>query len=179
MKVSIIIPIYNEQNIIENVLKHFSITMNPEIKNKIHEVLLVENGSMQITFEKTQTLEKLTGFKIKLLSVNEKIYGNAIKLGMLQAQGSHVCILECDFLDNNFLSKSVDYFSNHTNHKFILASKLHKDSIDQRPFSRKIITLLFNSILKIIFNYEGSDTHGLKFIEANYSRKLCALSMTS
>ncbi len=45
-----------------------------------------------------------------MLQLSRGSYGEAIKLGMMESKGTHVSILECDFLDTSFLTRSIDLF---------------------------------------------------------------------
>ena len=92
---------------------------------------------------------------------------------MLASTGSHLSILECDFLDSSFVAKSIAIFRN-GNAQLIVGSKRHSESSDRRPFKRRMLTLLYNLVLLQWFiGYPGTDTHGLKSIESGCARKLC------
>lgn len=104
--------------------------------------------------------------------------GEAIKRGMLESEGTHLSILECDALDPGFLSASINLFLLR-GAQFIVASKRHAESIDNRPIKRRLLTWAFNLLLNKLTGYSGTDTHGLKSIETKLAKKLCTLSQTS
>jgi len=115
---------------------------------------------------------------IRVLSLERGSYGEAIKRGMLESRGTHLSILECDFLDTEFIVKSIELFKADNVH-FIVASKRHPDAIDDRPLKRRLLTLGFNLFLTTFFRYPGTDTHGLKSMQSGLAKRLCALAETT
>ena len=96
----------------------------------------------------------------------------------MAASGTHLSILECDFLDEKFVAASIERFKAGGS-RFIVASKRHPGSVDQRPWKRRLLTEGFNRILNALLRYPGSDTHGLKSIETELAQRLCELSQTT
>ena len=62
---------------------------------------------------------------------------------MLQSKGTHLSILECDFLDPAFAVRSIDIFRV-GKAEVIVGSKRHPDSRDRRPLKRRALTLLYS-----------------------------------
>ena len=92
--------------------------------------------------------------------------------------GTHLSILECDFLDSAFVVKSIALFLE--NARFIVGSKRHVESNDRRPFKRRALTALYNLIfLRIFIGYPGTDTHGLKSMESECAKELCRKAVTT
>ena len=142
------------------------------------EILLVENGSTDGTLQACYRLQQRFPEQIRVLSIARASYGEAIKQGMLQSRGTHLSILECDCLNVDFVSDSIRLFETQ-NVRFIVASKRHPESFDGRPLKRRLFTALYNYFLLHIFGYPGTDTHGLKSIEASCARQLCKIAITS
>ncbi len=142
------------------------------------EILLVENGSTDGTLQACYRLQQRFPKQIRVLSIARASYGEAIKQGMLQSRGTHLSILECDCLNVDFVSDSIHLFQTQKV-RFIVASKRHPESFDGRPLKRRLLTALYNYFLLHIFGYPGTDTHGLKSIEASCAKQLCELAVTS
>jgi hypothetical protein len=104
-------------------------------------------------------------------------YGEAIKQGIIKSSADVICILECDALDTEFLTSALAVLDGHKA-DFVVASKRHPQSIDLRPFKRRLLTMLFNTWLKVFFDFPGTDTHGLKAIRAEIAKTLCAIAIT-
>lgn len=177
MKNSIIIPVHNESQNLELFIDEFLSNLQEIDLKNLKEVLLIENGSSDNTFEVCKKIEEKHKNVIKAVTINKPSYGEAIKYGMLIANAEIVTILECDFLLPEFNRESRELIEKGAD--FVIASKRHKKSIDERPLKRRIITFLFNYYLKVSFKFPGSDTHGLKAIESKKAKKLCDVSITT
>lgn len=93
MKLSIIIPAYNEEEVIEKAL--FTLKENLEIKEP-YEILVINDGSTDRTKEILENLSK----KIKNLRIishkKNKGLGGAIKTGIQNAKGEIIIELDAD-----------------------------------------------------------------------------------
>jgi glycosyltransferase involved in cell wall biosynthesis len=176
MEYSIVIPAHNEAANLELFVSEFVRNLPQDVV--LAEIVLVENGSKDDTLQACYRLQQSFPKLIRVLSIARGSYGEAIKHGMLQSRGTHLTILECDCLDSEFVADSLRIFQN-GKARFIVASKRHPQSIDRRPFKRRLLTALYNVFLRCFFGYPGTDTHGLKSIETNCAKELCSLAMTS
>jgi glycosyltransferase involved in cell wall biosynthesis len=177
MEYSIVIPAHNEAPNLERFVSSFLHKLSPGIAPT--EVLLVENGSTDGTLAACDRLAKSFPGQVRVLSLGRPSYGEAIKQGILQARGSHLSILEVDCLDVDFVADSIRLFEKERA-QFIVASKRHPESIDRRPLKRRVLTFLYNFFfLRLILGYPGTDTHGLKSMEASCGRELCELAITT
>ncbi len=177
MEYSIVIPAHNEAVNLEPFVSTFIQGVSGRIA--LREIILVENGSTDDTLQACQKLQEKFPEQIRVVSIPKASYGEAIKQGMLESRGTHLSILECDCLDAEFVADSIQLFQDQSV-RFIVASKRHPDSIDKRPLKRRILTALYNYLLLHLFiGYPGTDTHGLKSIEAASAKHLCQIAMTS
>lgn len=142
------------------------------------EVLLVENGSTDGTADVCKKLQSRFPDQIVVCTVERPSYGEAIKRGIQQSRGTHLSILECDYLDVEFVERSIQLFQAQKA-QFVVASKRHPEAIDHRPWKRRLLTYLYNQILKLFLRYPGTDTHGLKSMETSIGKQLCELSLTT
>ena len=178
LKYSIIIPAHNEGDNIGPFLTRFIEDLPGSLSDVLLEIILVENGSKDNTLSACKGLEEKYPNLIRVLSLERGSYGEAIKRGMLESCGTHLSILECDFLDAEFIVQSIELFKLERSN-FIIASKRHRDAVDDRPLKRRLLTLGFNLFLTAFFRYPGTDTHGLKSIQSDLAKKLCALAETT
>ncbi len=178
MKYSIIVPAHNEGEHVEPFLSDFLEHLPEEVDRVLTEVLLIENGSRDDTMAACERLVVRYPDRVKAMTVERPSYGEAIKHGMLSATGDYLSILEVDYLEADFVKRSVEMFQAGQT-RFIVASKRHPESVDGRPWKRRMLTLGFNKILNYLVGYPGSDTHGLKSIETALAKELCALTETT
>jgi glycosyltransferase involved in cell wall biosynthesis len=175
---SIVIPAHNEAKNLEAFVSGFVdrlVSTSPHVQ---FEVLIVENGSTDDTLNFANRLEMKYPKIIKVLSNARGSYGEAIKRGILESTGVHLSVLECDFLDVGFIVRSIALLESGKT-RFIVASKKHPESVDRRPLKRRVLTHVFNMILRVFFSYPGTDTHGLKSIDTGLAKELCRLAMTT
>lgn len=173
---SVIIPVHNEALHLEGFVLRFWNKLDT-LQKQLLEIQLIENGSTDNSFEICQRLERRLPGVVCARHITHPSYGEAIKSGMLAAKGDIISILECDFLDVDFLARSLAIIEENRG-DFVLASKRHPDSIDQRPLKRRLLTYLFNLYLKLCFRLPINDTHGLKTIRTEVAKHLCNLSLT-
>jgi glycosyltransferase involved in cell wall biosynthesis len=177
VKHSIVIPAYNEAENIESFVEEFVNLLPPGVREVLTELLIVENGSADDTLAAGLRLQDMYPHLIRVISTGQRSYGSAIRRGIFECSGTHISILECDFLDVGFLKQSVELFQQ-GNGRFIVGSKRHPEAKDERPWKRRISTHCLAASLKFFLGYPGSDTRGLKSIEADLARELCDLSIT-
>lgn len=156
--VSIVIPVYNEEGILRGsvmelrgMLKNFGFT---------YELILSENGSRDRTIEIGKGLEAEYP-EVRLLSLGQPNYGLAMKSGIQNARGQFVICDEIDLLDTEFYARALALLER-TDTDLVVGSKAMVGSNDQRPLFRRSATLVYNGMLRLVCQYKGTDTHGLK-----------------
>src|SRR5258708_10314572 len=179
MKWTVVIPAHNEAANLEDYVTRFMQALTADVAEVLEEIIIVENGSSDRTLDSCHRLRQSFPGLLRVCTIPRGSYGEAIKRGMLESRGTHLSILECDFLDSGFVSSSVAIFrANHA--QFVVGSKRHPQSADRRPLKRRVLTALYNYVfLRLLIGYPGSDTHGLKSIETAIARKLCEVAITT
>ena len=179
MQLSIVIPAHNEATNLESYVAHFIGTLPGEVAETLKEIIVVENGSTDATMEACNRLQHRFPDLVRICTIPRGSYGEAIKKGMLDSRGTHVSILECDFLDAQFVSASIAIFRANRA-QLIVGSKRHSQSTDRRPLKRRALTMLYNFVfLRLLMGYPGTDTHGLKSLEKAVAEKLCHTAITT
>jgi dolichyl-phosphate beta-glucosyltransferase len=174
---SIVIPAHNEAANLEAFVTAFIASLPSNVS--VVEIILVENGSRDATLSSCESLRRAHPTLIRVISIPAASYGEAIKTGILASTGTHVSVLECDFLDPGFVSICDRLFEN-DDAVFVVASKRHPASIDARPLKRRLLTAVYNRVLLgWCIGYPGSDTHGLKGMQGECARRLCNAAITS
>jgi glycosyltransferase involved in cell wall biosynthesis len=175
---SVVIPAHNEGEHIEQFVEQFLMRLDAATHAALREVVIVENGSTDDTYEAGLRLQSAHPDTVRILKISRGSYGEAIKHGMLASRAEYIAILECDFLDAAFVSRAQDICCD-CQARFVVASKRHDASEDHRPLQRRLLTWGFNMVLRVVCGYPGTDTHGLKFIDAPLAHELCHVAETT
>lgn len=178
MKYSVVIPVHNEAQNIGLFVSEFIGRLSPGLRDSLLEILPVENGSTDGTMDALEQLRDQFPEIVRPMTVSAASYGEAMKHGILEARGTHVFVLECDVLDVDFVARAADLLQQGGAH-LVIASKLHPDSADARPWKRRLLTRCFNAYLRFRFGYPGTETHGLKAMESTIAKQLCEHSITT
>ncbi len=168
---SIIIPLYNKEKGISNTLNLIE-TKCSEMKIS-YEILIIENESTDSSFDIANNYVKNKD-NISLFQSNKGL-GNALKEGVAIAKNDYVAFIPADF---TFGKSELEYFSRENSQlsEYIIGSRALEDSFSESSFDRKIITVGFNLLKKIILNLNIKDSMGTFIIETNLAKRLCAES---
>lgn len=161
-RLSIIIPIYNEEEILRDSvnelregLASFDLT---------YEIILAENGSTDSTVALAAEIAEACsteGAEVSSFSVNEPNYGKALRQGILKARGEYVVCDEIDLCDLDFYKGALDLLLN-DKADMVVGSKAMRGAHDNRPMFRRVATRVINGMLRVAVDFRGTDTHGLK-----------------
>lgn len=95
MKLSIVIPVYNEGDVISE-----TITKLEENLNSPHEVLIIYDMNTDTSIGPVKKFQK----KFKNIKLQKNIFGkgalNALKTGLIKAKGEAVCVMMADLTDD-------------------------------------------------------------------------------
>ena len=89
MKLSVIIPIYNEKDTLEEIISRVQATGIPD------ELVLIDDGSIDGTVDIVKKFEGKEGFKVRLLQKNQG-KGAAVRSGLNIATGDVLLIQDAD-----------------------------------------------------------------------------------
>jgi glycosyltransferase involved in cell wall biosynthesis len=154
---SIIIPVYNEEKIIEENCKKLVRYLNKRFRE--YEIILGDNGSTDPTPEKCRKISKRFK-KIKFIRIPKKGIGLALQEMIKRARFENIIFLPIDMsVDLNFIDKAFFLLKEYD---IVVGSKRIKGAIDDRPFNRRLLTFLFNLSLNILFNLGIKDTQCVK-----------------
>lgn len=174
-ELSIVIPVYNEERILENEINKMVFEMGAMFPRLDYELLLVENGSVDRTKTIIDTLIKKYPFVIRAMHLPAPSYGLALISGLLQNNGKNAAIFNVDFWDLEFLQRALALIPEYD---IVVGSKNMPGAQDKRSFSRRLITKFFNILLKLLFGFKGTDTHGIKLFVSDKIKPIVKLCRT-
>ena len=150
---SIIVPVRNESNIIQEVFDYFS----NNLKDIQYEVLIINDFSNDDTFDKCKKLvDDYKNFKI--FDNLKKGLGGAINLGINQAKGDNISIMMADLSDDIDDLKRYNVLMEQGNFDAILGSRFTRDSkVKGYPIQKLILNRVFNFFVSIVFLNKYND----------------------
>lgn len=159
IQLSAIIPVYNQERKISILLAKVKEVLNSTSLN--YELVIVNDGSCDNTLEVLQKEEKLDS-RVRVMSYPQnKGKGYAIKTGVMQTHGNVVLFVDGD-LDIS-PSLIIKYVKELENCDLVIASKRHPLSKVNAPISRKVLSRIFNLVVRIATGIKLKDTQsGLK-----------------
>ena len=153
MKLSIVIPVRNEETVIKKIIDQ----LEYELKNLPYEIIFINDFS---TDDSSRIIKEITKTKkqIGLYDNKKKGLGGAITEGINKAKGDAVCIMMCDLSDNiDDLKKYYNIIKNEQvdavfGSRFIKGSK-----INYYPKKKLILNRIFNLATKLLFVSDYND----------------------
>jgi glycosyltransferase involved in cell wall biosynthesis len=157
-RLSVVIPVYNEAAIVASAVTELAQALDE--RGLAWEMVLAENGSKDETPAILARLAQADG-RIRFLHVDKPNYGAALKEGLLAARGELVVCDEIDLGDLRFYDAALPLLSD-ASVDLVVGSKAAKGAVDRRPLIRRVATRVHNGILRLLLDFKGTDTHGLK-----------------
>tara|TARA_B100001123_G_C14958063_1_gene886491 strand:- start:97 stop:807 length:711 start_codon:yes stop_codon:yes gene_type:complete len=153
MKLSIVIPVRNEEIVIKKIIDH----LEYELKNLPYEIIFINDFS---TDNSPRLIEEIikTKEQINLYENKKRGLGGAITEGINKAKGEAICIMMCDLSDDiNDLKKYYNIIKNKQvdavfGSRFIKGSK-----INYYPKKKLILNRIFNLATKLLFVSDYND----------------------
>lgn len=162
MKISLVIPMYNESSIIENAVKTFSEYMAARFED--WELIFVDDGSAdgcEAAVERAAQSQP----RIRLCSYTpNRGKGYAVRTGMLAAAGDVVLFTDCDnAYGTEALGRMADIFSQSDADIVVGSRNLSKDGYEGYTWIRKLASKTYIRMIKIAAGFRLSDSQcGIK-----------------
>lgn len=99
MKLSIIIPVYNEEEVIEELYKRVRASLSKDFKKWDYEMIFVDDGSSDKTYKKLESLHK-ENKRIKVFQFSRNFgQHTAISAGLKNTKGDFIVVMDADLQD--------------------------------------------------------------------------------
>ena len=174
MKLSIVIPCYNEAKDIASNVKKVQDYLND--KKIDHELLLVNDGSKDNTKEVIESIEGVRALSYE----KNRGKGGAVKYGIESATGDYVLFMDADLsTDISAIEKVVELAPNYD---LIIGSRHAKDSVikKKQPFLRVFIGRCCRLLVRMLFHTKFKDTQcGFKAIKTDLAKKIVSKQQVS
>lgn len=163
MKLSVIIPMYNESSIIESSVKTFDEYLSKNFDD--YELIFSDDGSTDncgqtvAEYAKDHPNVKLAGYE------KNRGKGCAVRTGMLASSGDIALFTDCDIaFGEDVIGRVVKYFEEHPDKQMVVGSRnLSADGYEGYTFIRKLASKIYIKVLGILGGFRLSDSQcGIK-----------------
>ena len=154
-----VFPAYQEESFLEMAVT--AVVTGLRAEGRRFEVIVVENGSKDGTRAVSERLAD-TFAEVEARSIPTANYGLALRDGLLAASNELVVTFDVDLFDLGFLREASQRISVPGGPDLIVASKRGAGADDRRHWTRKVVTGVFSTLLRVGFGLRVSDTHGMK-----------------
>ena len=177
MKISLVVPVYNEEKIIRETILSVKDYMEKNFAD--YEIIFVNDGSSDNT---EKIASELSGGNLKLISYEQnKGKGGAVKTGMLAALGDVIFYTDADLAyGTGVILEGYKIFEEDKEADLVIGSrKKHKDGYESYTLIRKIMSFVFYLVLKIYGGLQQSDSQsGIKGFRSKAAKKIFGLCQT-
>ena len=160
MELSIVIPLYNEEEILKAMLYKIAAGCDKIIGNDRWQFILVDNGSTDSTQEIINDIKRLWPNTCSIYESNPN-YGKALRDGIEASEADYIHVINIEQWDMMLLAWSWD---NRNKYDLILGSKRADPTTNHQSIYRRVLSWGLNSLLDLFFEYPGADTHGPKML---------------
>ena len=153
MKLSIVIPVRNEEIVIKKIIDH----LEYELKNLPYEIIFINDFS---TDNSPRLIEEIikTKEQINLYENKKRGLGGAIAEGINKAKGEAICIMMCDLSDDiNDLKKYYNIIKNEQVDAVFGSRFINGSKINYYPKKKLILNRIFNLATKLLFVSDYND----------------------
>jgi dolichyl-phosphate beta-glucosyltransferase len=168
---SIIVPLHNEQVRLRETVFRIVRYCEHELHSR-YEILLVDNGSTDETFNLAYELHK-TYRPVFAFHLEQRSKAQAVQYGMLSAKGEYRFMCDCDLsmpideLTKFFKVMKADAWD------IVIGSRAHLDAKIETTFKRWMIGRVFQFIVRLSTGLDYADTQcGFKLFNAHAAQDI-------
>lgn len=176
MKISLCIPLYNEEKILPETVRTVSEYMS-ETFGDDYEIIYINDGS---TDQSQAILNRESNPRVRVISYREnRGKGYAVRRGMTSASGDIVLFTDCDLAYGlDVVREFLIYFEEHPDTDLLIGSRaLHPEGYAGYSFLRRCISKLYMRVLSVFGGFRLSDSQsGIKGFRREMARRVFSVS---
>ena len=170
--VSVVIPTYKAEKFIRRSLL--------KVKNVLdqtryqYEIICVIDGRVDKSYEEAEEVSSKFSRQVKVIGYAKNLgKGHAVRYGMAKARGDIIGFIDAGFdLNPNGLMMLLEHFEWY-NADIIVGSKRHPASKVIYPWQRRVLSLGFQILVRVLFGLRVRDTQvGMKFFKREVLEKI-------
>ena len=176
MKVSVVIPMYNEGAVIENTARTLSEYMSGIFED--YEIVFSDDGSCDQSVTIVKEL-RLPNVRV-VLSDRNYGKGHAVKIGVAAAEGDVIVCTDADLAyGTDVIEKAVSLMQQSGADLLLGSRNLNKEGYGDYPLLRRVLSKAYIWVLELIAGFRLSDSQcGFKVFEKNTAKMLFELNET-
>lgn len=170
--VSVIIPAYRAEKFIGKNLLHIKYILD-QTRYK-YEIICVVDGQMDKSYQIASKISDKFPNQIKVVGYLTNLgKGHAVRYGMAKSKGDIVGFMDAGYdLNPNGISMLLEHFEWY-NADIIIGSKRHPASKLIYPWQRKVLSSVYQFMVRILFGLNVRDTQvGIKFLKREVVEKI-------
>lgn len=171
IQLSIIVPVYKQEKTIKRDLEYIKSVVE-KIRYK-SEIICVIDGEVDNSFAIAKKFSREHS-NIRVIGYpTNKGKGNAVRYGMAHSSGKIIAFIDSGMdINPNGLSMLLEHFEWYKA-DIIVGSKLHPVSKVSYPWQRRILSLLYRILIRLLFGLKIKDTQaGIKFFDRKVLEKV-------
>ena len=155
-RISIAIPVYNEEDIISQTIKILRDFCEKNLQNYDWKIIIADNNSTDRTVELAKKLENESNGKIIYKFIPKKGKGLAIRESWKSFDADFYVFMDADLAtDLSTLPILVKELEN--GNDLVIGSRFIKGSSAKRPLVRKITSKVFSILTRLVFGFKIKD----------------------
>lgn len=171
---SVVIPAYNEAERIGDTIR---VTVNELSRlDCCFEIVVVDDGSKDLTHrlasEVASSMDELEQGTVRVVTYEQNGgKGRAVKFGSAQTHGKDVAFLDADLELHPRLLGPMLEIKRRTGSDIVIGSKRHPKSLINYPLERKVYSILYYWLVRLLFGLPVHDTQtGIKIVPGSFAR---------
>ncbi len=163
MKISVVIPMYNEASIVQDTVRQLSEAMQRHMTCGEYEMIFVSDGSTDDCAAKAEAMQTACPALRVLQYAPNRGKGCAVRTGMLAAKGDFVLFTDCDLAYGTdmiftFYQRFIESGSD-----VVIGSRTIGNGYDGYPLLRKLMSKAYVKLISIAAGFSHSDSQtGIK-----------------
>lgn len=163
MKLSVVIPMYNEEAIVQDAVRAMNETMAKYFESDEYELIFVSDGSTDGCAAKAEALcGEISALRVLQYTPNRG-KGCAVRTGMLAAKGDFVLFTDCDLAYGTEMVYTFYQQFVESGADVIIGSRALGGGYDGYPFLRKVMSKTYLKLVSFLAGFKHSDSQtGIK-----------------
>lgn len=164
VKISVVIPMYNEHSIVCDTIKSLDAQLRSDFGAGEYEMIFVDDGSTDGCRDSALLLaSEYPALRVLGYSPNRG-KGYAVRCGMLSGRGDFILFTDCDLAYGTAVIKEFyDRFSNGAGDVIIGSRAIHDSGYEGYTFKRKVMSKAYMKYLSVVAGFDHTDSQcGIK-----------------